>query len=63
MPANLYILRAELTFAMNRLRDCKKRCRELEDKVTKMESEIIRLKDELHAQQTSKTDRRGTTED
>lgn len=53
---NAYILRAELTDAMNRLRDCKKRCRSLEDSVSKMELEIIRLKDVINGQQTSQAD-------
>ena len=51
--ANLYILRAELTDAMNRLRDCRKRCMNLEDQLAKMELEIIKLKDEKNGQQTS----------
>lgn len=62
MPNN-YILRAELTDAMNRLRDCKKRCRVLDEKVTKMELEIIRLRDELNVKQTSQVDPRGTAGD
>lgn len=59
---NAYILRAELTDATNRLRDCKKRCRSLEDTLSKMELEIITLRDELNGQQTSQADAERTSD-
>lgn len=61
--ANAYILRAELTDAMNRLRDSQKRCRALEEQVTKMELEIIKLRDQLHGKEAVQTKPGRTADD
>ncbi len=57
---NNYILRAELTDSMNRLRDCRKRCRSLEVQVAKMEAEITELRNEIYGQQTDQADSQRT---
>ena len=63
--ANLYILRAELTDCMSRLRHANKRIAELEGIVTKMECEIISLREKCDGSQACKDhDRRtGTDKD
>jgi hypothetical protein len=61
--ANLYILRAELTDCMSRLRHANKRIAELEGIVTKMECEIISLRENRDGSQATKDHNRRTGND
>lgn len=61
--ANLYILRAELTDCMSRLRNANKRIAELESILTKMECEIISLRENRDESQATKGHNRRTGND